>query len=36
MKEKGMQAVAFNGNVEEAVKKGLHSGNVKIDLLGGI
>jgi hypothetical protein len=36
MKEKAMQAVAFNGNAKEAVKKVLHSGNVKIDLLGGI
>jgi predicted Fe-Mo cluster-binding NifX family protein len=35
MKEKGMKAVAFNGSVKKAVKKVLHSDNMKIDLLGG-
>jgi predicted Fe-Mo cluster-binding NifX family protein len=35
MKEEGMEAVAFNGSVKEAVKKVLHSDNMKIDLLGG-
>jgi predicted Fe-Mo cluster-binding NifX family protein len=35
MKERGMEAIAFNGSVKEAVKKVLHSDNMKIDLLGG-
>jgi predicted Fe-Mo cluster-binding NifX family protein len=35
MKEEGMEAVAFNGSVKEAVKKVLHSDNMKIDLSGG-
>jgi len=35
MKEKGMKAVAFNGSAKEAVKKVLHSKNMKIDFGGG-
>jgi len=34
-KERDMKAVAFNGSVKEAVKKVLHSNNLKSDLLRG-
>ena len=30
MKEKGMKAVAFNGSAKDAVKKVLHSNNIKM------
>ena len=35
IKERHMKAVAFNGSVKEAVKKVLHSNNLKSDLLRG-